>query len=75
MPSAISHDVRSHAGAPAIALVRVSQVFGSFVALRDVSLSLPQGTSAVLLGPNGAGKSTLLRLLAGLTAPAYGEQA
>ena len=43
------------------------------MALRDVSLSLPQGTSAVLLGPNGAGKSTLLRLLAGLTAPAYGE--
>ena len=58
---------------PAVALTRVSQVFGSFVALRDVSLTLSQGASVVLLGPNGAGKSTLLRLLAGLAAPAYGE--
>ncbi len=58
---------------PAISLVRVSQLFGSFVALRDVSLMLPAGSSVVLLGPNGAGKSTLLRALAGLTLPTYGE--
>ena len=57
----------------AIALHRVSVLFGSFVALRDVSLSLPGGSSVVLLGPNGAGKSTLLRLLAGLARPTYGE--
>ena len=58
---------------PAIALHRVSQLFGSFVALRDVSLKLPAGSSVMLLGPNGAGKSTLLKLLAGLADPAYGE--
>ena len=58
---------------PAISLTRVSQLFGSFVALRDVSLRLAAGSSVVLLGPNGAGKSTLLRLLAGLSAPNYGE--
>ena len=63
----------SMAEIPAVTLTRVSQMFGSFVALRDVSLTLSQGSSVVLLGPNGAGKSTLLRLLAGLTAPAYGE--
>ena len=57
----------------AISLARVSQLFGSFVALRDVSLTLPAGSSVVLLGPNGAGKSTLLRLLAGLSSPTYGE--
>lgn len=57
----------------AISLRRVSQLFGSFVALRDVSLDLPMGGSVMLLGPNGAGKSTLLRLLAGLATPAYGE--
>jgi ABC-type multidrug transport system ATPase subunit len=58
---------------PAVSLLRVSQLFGSFVALRDVSLDLPAGSSVVLLGPNGAGKSTLLKLLAGLTSPTYGD--
>ncbi len=58
---------------PAILLSQVSQLFGSFVALRDVSLTLSAGASVVLLGPNGAGKSTLLRLLAGLSTPNYGE--
>ncbi len=61
------------APAPAIALRRVSQIFGSFVALREVTLELPPGSSVMLLGSNGAGKSTLLKLLAGLTEPAYGE--
>jgi ABC-type multidrug transport system ATPase subunit len=58
---------------PVIVLQRVSKLYGSFVALRDVSLTLPAGSSAVLLGPNGAGKSTLLKLLAGLERPSYGE--
>ena len=57
----------------AIALDRVSQVFGAFPALRQIFLHLPAGSSAVLLGENGAGKSTLLRLLAGLSAPTHGE--
>lgn len=57
----------------AISLRHVSQVFGSFVALRDVSLELTAGSSVMLLGPNGAGKSTLLKLLAGLARPSYGE--
>lgn len=57
----------------AITLHRVSQLFGSFVALREVSLELPHGSSVMLLGPNGAGKSTLLRLLAGLASSAYGQ--
>lgn len=59
--------------APAIALQQVSRLFGSFVALRDVSLVLPAGSSVLLLGPNGAGKSTLLKLVAGLIHPSYGE--
>ena len=57
---------------PAVALNNVSRLFGSFVALRDITLSLPQGSSVVLLGENGAGKSTLLKLIAGLNSPSYG---
>jgi ABC-type multidrug transport system ATPase subunit len=50
----------------------VSKLFGSYVALRGVSLSIGTGSSVMLLGENGAGKSTLLRLAAGLAAPTSG---
>jgi ABC-type multidrug transport system ATPase subunit len=58
---------------PAVQLDHVSLLFGSFVALRDLSLTLPAGASVVLLGENGAGKSTLLRVIAGLVAPSFGS--
>jgi heme ABC exporter ATP-binding subunit CcmA len=50
----------------------VSKLFGTFAALRKVSLTLERGRCYVLLGENGAGKSTLLRILAGLVQPSYG---
>ncbi len=50
----------------------VSVALGSTQALREVSLDIGAGWTAVV-GPNGAGKSTLLRLLAGLQAPQSGE--
>jgi ABC-type multidrug transport system ATPase subunit len=58
--------------APAVDLARVSRLYGSFVALRELSLTLAPGSSVVLLGENGAGKSTLLKLIAGLATPTYG---
>jgi ABC-type multidrug transport system ATPase subunit len=66
-------DTTQTAATPAVELARVSRLFGGFVALRDVSLTLPAGSSVVLLGENGAGKSTLLKLIAGLAAPTYGS--
>jgi heme ABC exporter ATP-binding subunit CcmA len=50
----------------------VSKLFGSFAALRQVSVDLELGRCYVLLGENGAGKSTLLRILAGLLRPSFG---
>ena len=50
----------------------VSVKLGDTRALRDVSLALAAGWTAVV-GPNGAGKSTLLRVLAGLHAADAGE--
>ena len=44
----------------------VTKLFGDFVALRDVSLTIPSGQLTALLGPSGGGKSTLLRIIAGL---------
>lgn len=53
-------------------LENASRVYGTFAALRKVSLTLEAGRCYVLLGENGAGKSTLLRMLAGLLRPSYG---
>ncbi len=44
----------------------INKNFGDFVALQDVSLSIPTGQLTALLGPSGGGKSTLLRIIAGL---------
>ncbi len=51
---------------------QVSKLFGSFAALRQVSVDLEPGRCYVLIGENGAGKSTLLRILAGLLRPTHG---
>lgn len=42
-------------------------------AVRDVSLTAPDGHITGLLGPNGAGKTTTLRMLAGLIVPSSGR--
>src|SRR5690349_22633206 len=44
----------------------VTKRFGDFLALDDVSVSIPTGELTALLGPSGGGKSTLLRIIAGL---------
>jgi heme ABC exporter ATP-binding subunit CcmA len=56
-----------------VELESVSKLYGTFVALRKVSLGFERGRCYVLLGENGAGKSTLLRLIAGLIRPTYGS--
>ena len=45
--------------------------YGSFVALNDFSVDIPEGCTG-LLGPNGAGKTTLLKTLLGFVQPASG---
>src|SRR3954453_8589505 len=47
--------------------------FGTFQALDDVSVDVPDGSLTALLGPSGSGKSTLLRVIAGLEEPDSGE--
>jgi heme ABC exporter ATP-binding subunit CcmA len=61
------------ASPPSARLDQVSKLFGSFAALRQVSVEFEPGRCYVLLGENGAGKSTLLRILAGLLRPSFGK--
>jgi sulfate transport system ATP-binding protein len=51
----------------------VTKRFGDFVAVEDVSISVPTGSLTALLGPSGSGKSTLLRVISGLEQPDDGR--
>lgn len=50
----------------------ISKFYGEFVAVKDVTFSIPRGQIVAFLGPNGAGKSTTLRILSGFLAPSRG---
>ena len=49
-----------------VSLEQVSVSYGSRLALRELSLTVPQGGSLALWGPNGAGKSTAFHATLGL---------
>jgi ABC-2 type transport system ATP-binding protein len=56
-----------------ITLDQVHKRFGSHVAVRDLSLTLPAGRIFGLLGPNGAGKTTTIRMMMNIYRPDSGE--
>ncbi|MEM6309286.1 MAG: ABC transporter ATP-binding protein [Pseudomonadota bacterium] len=49
-----------------VILSNISKAFGATQAVKDMSLTIPDGSFVVLLGPTGAGKTTTLRLISGL---------
>lgn len=51
---------------------RLAKRYGGRWALRDCTLSIPEGRVVGLVGPNGAGKTTLLHLAVGLLRPSAG---
>ncbi len=51
----------------------VSKSYGSFQAVRELTLFLEPGLIYALLGPSGCGKTTTLRLIAGLETPEEGK--
>lgn len=51
----------------------ITKQFGSFTALDNVSMVVPEQSIYGLLGPNGAGKTTLLRIINQITGPDNGE--
>ncbi len=57
-------------------LIRIDKVcksFGTFSAVKDVSLTIQKGEIFALLGGSGCGKTTLLRMLAGFEEPTSGR--
>ncbi|WP_296685741.1 ATP-binding cassette domain-containing protein [Flavobacterium sp.] len=52
---------------------KIVKQYGDYVALNEVSLSVPKGSIYGLLGPNGAGKTSLIRIINQITLPDLGE--
>ena len=57
----------------AVEMVGVTKRFRSGVAVDDMNLTIPRGTTLGLIGPNGAGKTTTVRILMGTLAPTAGH--
>lgn len=60
-------------GTPLLRASNVSFTYHDSFSLKDINLSLEQGSLATLIGPNGAGKTTLLKLLSRLLRPQGGQ--
>jgi len=59
---------------PGVEILGVGKTFGrGTYAVRNVTLTVPEGEFLVLVGPSGCGKSTLLRMVAGLEEISEGE--
>ncbi|MFM9938667.1 MAG: ABC transporter ATP-binding protein [Hyphomicrobiaceae bacterium] len=62
----------SNGTAPPAAVVNLRKVYGSVVAVDDISFTLAPGNITALLGGNGAGKTTTISMLMGLVVPTSG---
>ena len=60
-------------GTPYLRIERLTKRFGSFQALKDISLDIFPGEFVCFLGPSGCGKTTLLRAIAGLDVQTSGR--
>ena len=58
---------------PLLTVHNLETSYGPVMALRGVSLSVPEGSIVTVLGSNGAGKTTLMRTLSGALTPRKGS--
>jgi ABC-2 type transport system ATP-binding protein len=63
------------AAAPVIETRGLAKRYRKVTALKDCTITVPEGRISALIGPNGAGKTTLLRVLSGLATPSGGDVA
>ena len=54
-------------------VTNLSKSFGSFEAIKNISINIKEGEFVCFLGPSGCGKTTLLRCIAGLEIQSTGS--
>jgi phosphate transport system ATP-binding protein len=62
-PAAQGHGSRLIAAQPKISVKALNFFYGSFQALHDINIEIPEKRITALIGPSGCGKSTFLRTL------------
>ncbi len=56
-----------------VSIRNVSKFFGTFCAVKNVTIDIAKGEFFSLLGPSGCGKTTILRIIAGFEDPSQGD--
>lgn len=69
----IEAGVRTAAARPVLQVRNVETFYGAVMAIRGVSLEVPEGSIVTILGANGAGKTTLLKTISGVMDPEKGK--
>lgn len=59
--------------APILKIDNITMKFGGLVAVRDFSVTVPEGAIVGLIGPNGAGKTTVFNMITGFYTPGEGK--
>ncbi len=57
---------------PLLRMRNIETFYGPIMALRGVSLDVPEGSIVTVLGANGAGKTTILKTISGIMEPRKG---
>ncbi|PWI44336.1 ABC transporter ATP-binding protein [Streptomyces sp. ICBB 8177] len=68
-----SNDVLGRTEGGDLRLAGLTKRYGSFTAVDDLDLTVPQGSFFALLGASGCGKTTTLRMVSGLEEPTVGR--
>lgn len=58
---------------PFLELIALNKNYGTFPAVKNLTLTVPRGEIFGLLGPNGAGKTTTFKMIVGLLQPTSGQ--
>ena len=58
---------------PLLKVANIESYYGPIMAIRGVSLSVPEGRIVTVLGANGAGKTTILKTISGVLDPLKGS--
>ncbi len=61
------------AAEPILKLLNIETYYGPIMAIRGVSLDVPEGAIVTVLGANGAGKTTILKTICGVMDPQKGS--